>query len=318
MDCSPEYVDDIERKQLPVDTAGEEQLIRRKKRRARHMTMKYDDTSKMLADIEAAKELSEGQRMDKVEHPVKGREREGGIKANPAEEEQHYGKSKVMEGDKQVKVKSCLKKKTEGDQLKGKQTLNVNGNVDNSKARKVFFSEEVTYYEDFASIKTKKKRKFHNLRNATIIIERKKTVLVKAMRKLVEKHKATKLKLLEEKKAVILKAAEMESLNLVLSGKEVELRKKEKEIACMKANASDIKTTVSESLQKSVTKLDTVEENIRADIRKIERKLAQRWRFVGKKKLLAEKQKLTVMLDTICATSQTLQKDAILLDTFKF
>lgn len=60
MDCSPEYVDNIQRKQLPVDTAGEEQLIRRKKRRARHMTMKYDDTSKMFADIEAAKDLSEG------------------------------------------------------------------------------------------------------------------------------------------------------------------------------------------------------------------------------------------------------------------
>lgn len=60
MDCSPEYVNDIERIQLPADTAGEEQLMRRKKRRSRHMTMKYDDMSKMIVDIEAAKDLSGG------------------------------------------------------------------------------------------------------------------------------------------------------------------------------------------------------------------------------------------------------------------
>lgn len=179
--------------------------------------------------------------MVKVKHPAIVCEREG--EGDPAEEDQHHGKSKVMEGDKQVKVKSCLKKKTQGDQLKGQQTLDVDGNVDNNKARNVSFSEKVTYCEDFALIKIKKKRKFHRLRKATIIIERKKTVLVKSMRKLVEKHKTTKLELREEKEAVVLKAAEIESLNLVRSGKEVELREKEKEIAYIKDNASDMKVS---------------------------------------------------------------------------
>lgn len=185
--------------------------------------------------------------MVKAEQPGEIRRGEEEVKGKPAEEDQDDGKSEAMEkGEEQEKLKSCLnKKKTQSDQLEGQQMLDTDDTVNNNnKAKKVSFSEEVTYYEDFALIKTKKRRKVHSLRKATIIIGKKKTVLVKSLRKLVEKHKTTKLELLEEKEAVAVKTAEVESLKLVVSGKEVELQEKEKEISCIKAGVIDIKVSL--------------------------------------------------------------------------
>ncbi|XP_057304001.1 uncharacterized protein LOC130641277 [Hydractinia symbiolongicarpus] len=183
--------------------------------------------------------------MVKAEQPWEVRRGEEEVKGKPSEEDQDGGKSEATEKGEHENLKSCLnKKKTQIDQLEGQQMLDTDEAVNNNKARKVSFSDEVSYCEDFTLIKTNKRQKFHSFRKATIIIDKKKTVLVKSMRKLIEKHKTTKLELLEEKEAVAVKIAEVELLKLVLSGKEVELREKEKEISCIKAGVIDIKVSL--------------------------------------------------------------------------
>lgn len=154
--------------------------------------------------------------MGKVELIVDCKAGEGD-KEKPVEENNQTDNCKPMEKVKQQeKLKSCLKR-----QQKQEDQLDhvVEGNRNDSKAKKVCFSDEVMYCEDVVLIKTKKKQKFHSLHRAKIIIEKKKAVLVKSMRKLIKRHKEVKLVLLEAKESAGEKTAEIESLKLILRWK---------------------------------------------------------------------------------------------------
>ncbi|XP_057305782.1 uncharacterized protein LOC130644263 [Hydractinia symbiolongicarpus] len=222
MDCSPEYVEGVESKQKLTACVGVDQLMKRKNRRSRHMTMKYDNMSKMISDLDAAKQLNKGESMQKLSALENELMKQGTGKAGHAEDATPAKKDDQREqlGDK---VKSCLKKG------QGQLTEIVDGYVGKNK---------VTRRE-----LTKRMLGFYKLRKKVITIKKEKARLMKSMENLVQKHQNIKLKLVEERESAEIKAAELKSLNLVLIGKEGELKGKEEEIKCMKVNVADMKVS---------------------------------------------------------------------------